>query len=396
MAEPGRENTYTDQGRSRDPNQSPEWLSYLMPGSTVLRTVAELTDPTAVAIFERIVSADAEAALRENLDRGRSLDLAHLDDIHGHLFGEVYPFAGQHRYVDTQKPGQTGESFLHHRWIGTYADAVIDQLRTEGNLTSLTEPGQWADRGAYYQAALLHAHPYREGNGRSVRLWLEDLAAGAGHTLDWTRSSPGRNNTVAIAAAHGDYEPMRALLTVAAGGTTGIDRPVAALDDLDKYLHAQAWARTGLVFGTDDEKQTVTGQLRELDTRIADVAGRLRTQHPSRAATLTQPARERWRGIVSSVHPSLTRDEQWPDFAAELDASTAAGIDVAAELPRMARPDARTPAQSPQTTPRSAIKPVYEPERSAAYRPGYTEEPSASPARTPSPQPAPPRSGPRR
>ena len=89
------------------------------------------------------------------------------------------------------------------------------------------------------------------------RLFLEDLADGAGHTLDWTRSNHDRNNTVAIAAAHGDYEPARALLTVVAGGSTGIDRPVTVLDDLDKYLHAQAWARTGQVFGTEQEKQTV-------------------------------------------------------------------------------------------------------------------------------------------
>lgn len=84
-----------------DPNQSPEWLSYLMPGTTVLRTVAELTDRAAVAIFERIVSADAEAKLHRDAERVRSLDLAHLDDIHARLFGEVYSFAGQHRYVDT-------------------------------------------------------------------------------------------------------------------------------------------------------------------------------------------------------------------------------------------------------------------------------------------------------
>ena len=216
-----------DTAQPSDPNQSPEWLSYLMPGTTVLRTVAELTDPAAVAIFERIVSADAEAKLHQDTDRVRSLDLAHLDDIHARLFGEVYPFAGQHRYVDTQKPGQTGEPFLHHAWIRTYTEAVIAQLRAEGNLADLRDPGQWADRAAYYQAALLHSHPYREGNGRTIRVWLEDLAAEAGHQLDWTRSGHDRNNYVAIAAAHGDYEPSRALLSVVAGGTPGSTAPSA-------------------------------------------------------------------------------------------------------------------------------------------------------------------------
>ena len=393
MTDPTASTDPTSEPPRQDPNQTPEWLSYLMPGSTVLRTVAGLTDPTAVAIFERIVSADAEAALHADPNRTRDFDLAHLDDIHGRLFGEVYPFAGQHRYVDTQKPGQTGEPFLHHRWISTYADAVVDQLHAENNLTDLADPGQWADRAAYYQSALLHAHPYREGNGRTVRLFLEDLAAGAGHTLDWTRSSHERNNTVAIAAAHGDYEPARALLTVVAGGSTGIDRPVTVLDDLDKYLHAQAWARTGLVFGTEQEKQTVTGQLRELDTRVVDVSHHLRSQHPARTDAREQPAVDRWRGLVDSIHPSLTRDPLWPGFAAELDASAAAGIDVAGELPRMSRPDptrsAPTPTNAPTTSDAAAA--------TSAYATGYTPEPSAPPTAPPTPAAPPPaRSGPRR
>jgi hypothetical protein len=85
---------------------------------------------------------------------------------------DVYPFAGALRYLDA-KPGQTGEPFLHHRWIDVYTSAVTQQLRLEDNLATRTEPGQWADRAAYYWAAMLHAHPYREGNGRSIRVWIE-------------------------------------------------------------------------------------------------------------------------------------------------------------------------------------------------------------------------------
>ena len=379
-----------DTAQPSDPNKSPEWLSYLMPGTTVLRNVAELTDPAAVAIFERIVSADAEAKLHQDTARVCSFDLAHLDDIHERLFGEVYPFAGQHRYVDTQKPGQTGEPFLHHAWIRTYTEAVIAQLRDEGNLADLRDPGQWADRAAYYQAALLHAHPYREGNGRTIRIWLEDLAVEAGHQLDWTRSGHDRNNYVAIAAAHGDYEPSRALLSVVAGGTTGIDRPVGVLNDLDKYLHAQAWSRTGLVHGTDQEQRVVAGQLRQLDALVVDVASYLRTHHSVRATSTEQPATERWRGLVESVHPSLTKDLHWAAFAAELDASASAGIDVAAELPRMSRAPARalTPSTGDRRTPPPATPPP-------AYRVAYTPE---NPAAASSPPTAPPmaRGGPRR
>jgi cell filamentation protein len=387
MTDPGRGAPAGDDARTSDPNQSPEWLSYLMPGTTVLRTVAELTDPTAVAIFERIVSADAEAQLRQDTTRVRSLDMAHLDDIHARLFGGVYPFAGQRRYVDTQKPGQTGEPFLHHSWINTYSEAVVAQLRAESNLTDLSDPGQWADRAAYYQAALLHAHPYREGNGRTIRVWMDDLAEQAGHTLDWRRSGHDRNVTVAVAAAHGDYEPARALLSVVAGGTAGIDRPVGILNDLDKYLHAQAWARTGLDHGTEEEKQVVAGQLPQLDALVADVTSYLHTHHHERATSVDQPATERWRGLADSVHPSLTSDPHWAGFAAELDASAEAGIDVAIELPRMARApaepapsavDAHLPAAAAPTEP--AYQVAYTPERPVASPPPVPPTPPMAPS----------------
>jgi len=204
----------------QDPKESPQWRSYLMPGTDVLRTVAELIDPTAVTIFERIVSADAEAALRQDTDRPTTFDLAHLNDIHERLFADVYPFAGALRYVDTAKPGHSGAPFVHHRWIDTYASAVTQQLRLEDNLATRTDPGQWADRAAYYWAAMLHAHPYRAGNGRSIRVWIEDLAHHAGHELDWTRSSAERNLHVAVAAANGDlgdrYHEALALFGMAA------------------------------------------------------------------------------------------------------------------------------------------------------------------------------------
>jgi len=314
------------------PDQRPEWRSYLMPSTDVLRTVAELADPMAVAIFERVVSADAEATLRRTSDRPRSLDLPHLNDIHERLFAQVYPFAGQLRYVDTQKPGQTGEPFLHHRWIETYTVAVVDQLRTEGNLAAHRDPGQWADHAAYYWAAMLHAHPYREGNGRSIRLWMEDLAAAAGHQLDWTLSSADRNTHVAVAAAHGDYEPMRALLTVVAGGALGVDRDFMALDDLHTLRHGLAWTRVGLVFGDDQDQQRLNGQIEELQERI-DVVQTYLGAHPDRLTTALQPATDRWRGLAASVDPAMTASPDWPQYAAALDTASSAGLDVAAELP---------------------------------------------------------------
>lgn len=92
----------------------------------------------------------------------------------------------------------------------------------------MSRPQQLPSRGSLPSRA---EDNFREGNGRVVRLWAEDLATAAGHPLDWTRASAERNVHVAVAATHGDYEPMRALLTTVAGGTLGTDRPLDALND---------------------------------------------------------------------------------------------------------------------------------------------------------------------
>jgi fido (protein-threonine AMPylation protein) len=71
-----------------DPEKSEAWRSYLMPGTNTLRALAGFNDQVAAALFERITSVDAETTLRKTVDRLRTFDLAHLQDIHRRLFAE--------------------------------------------------------------------------------------------------------------------------------------------------------------------------------------------------------------------------------------------------------------------------------------------------------------------
>jgi hypothetical protein len=79
----------------------------------------------------------------------------------------------------------------------------------------------------------------------------------------------------------------------------------------------------------------LTGQLRELGARLEAVRSHLYSL-PSRATTIEQLPGQRWRGLTSSILPTLPLTEDWPRFAGELDDGVAAGVDVAAELPRLA------------------------------------------------------------
>ena len=55
-------------------------------------------------------------------------------------------------------------------------------------------------------------HPFREGNGRTQRAFLSQLARDAGFRLDWAAVDRDANIDAARAAADGDLAPMGALL----------------------------------------------------------------------------------------------------------------------------------------------------------------------------------------
>jgi cell filamentation protein len=59
--------------------------------------------------------------------------------------------------------------------------------------------------------------PIREGNGRTQRAFLSQLAKDAGFRLNWEAVDRDANIDAARAAADGDLAPMRALLDPVVG-----------------------------------------------------------------------------------------------------------------------------------------------------------------------------------
>ena len=92
--------------------------------------------------------------------------------IHRHLFGDVYDFAGEMRVVDIAKGGSRFAPVLY------LADAVA---RIEAM------PQSTFDEIVEKYVEMNVAHPFREGNGRAMRIWLDDmLKRGIGRAIDWS------------------------------------------------------------------------------------------------------------------------------------------------------------------------------------------------------------------
>jgi cell filamentation protein len=68
------------------------------------------------------------------------------------------------------------------------------------------------DRLTHYFAEVNAIHPFREGNGRTQRAFVRQVAAEAGWVTDWSDLDPDENVRASVLALRGDNGPLRALL----------------------------------------------------------------------------------------------------------------------------------------------------------------------------------------
>lgn len=228
---------------------------YLDPDSGVLRNKYGFTDAPMLALQVRLHANLAEQQLRQHETPVR-FNGDYLRAMHRELFKRSYDWAGQLR---TRELGIGENTAAPAAELATRLDVLSGQLRREGELRRLTDGRQWADRAAYYWGELNRCHPFPDGNGRSTRMFLHQLAKAAGHQLNWqaavswlwsgqsTQDSPGEHavDAASKAAFDGNYEPMRALLQYAVTGSADrASAPRADLDALDRTLRNELDAAT--------------------------------------------------------------------------------------------------------------------------------------------------------
>lgn len=120
-----------------------------------------------------------------------------LQQIHAYLFGGLYPFAGQIRTVNLAK--------------GNFAFAQARFLdETLRRVEAMSENGFDEILAKYVEMNV--AHPFREGNGRATRIWLDLMLKRAlGRCIDWSRV-PKYPYLEAMVQSVADPAPLRALL----------------------------------------------------------------------------------------------------------------------------------------------------------------------------------------
>ena len=134
-----------------------------------------ITDsPTLAREEERISKKSATRLFEQNLLNNMSSGTwTTLQDIHKVLFQDIYDFAGELRTVNISK--------------GNFRFVPVMYL-AEAVKTIEDMPQSTFDEIIEKYVEMNVAHPFREGNGRSMRLWLDHmLCTELLKTIDWSQ-----------------------------------------------------------------------------------------------------------------------------------------------------------------------------------------------------------------
>lgn len=180
-----------------------EWDSrYCYPFSHVLKNKLGIEDADKLGIAEREITSLRIANAKINPIEG-NFDLKHLQAIHRYIFSDLYEWAGELRWVNIAK----GNMFCNYEYIETNADQLFAKLQKEKNLTK-TSQEEMPYRLSYYLGEINVLHPFREGNGRTQRLFIEYLAENAGFNVDFSQISPQEMIEASAEAFACDYTKM--------------------------------------------------------------------------------------------------------------------------------------------------------------------------------------------
>lgn len=156
----------------------------------------------------QITSVEISALLMGDSLLSVDFDVNLLCRIHELLFSEIYDWAGKLRTIDMEKDDTR---FAHTPYITDQLKKLLAELSDEKHLVGLGKK-RFADRVAHYYSELNVIHPFREGNGRTLRTLLSLLAMNAGLYIAWEDMDPNENIRACIAGYKGDEDPLRVML----------------------------------------------------------------------------------------------------------------------------------------------------------------------------------------
>ena len=181
---------------------------YCYPGTNILKNKLNIRDIEVLHEAERDYSSVRQAELT---NRGVTGDFSfkHLCSIHKHLFQDIYTWAGKTRTVDISK----GTIFCLVQFIEEQFDDLYRKLKKENFLADITDKREMSVRLAFYLGQLNMIHPFREVNGRTQRMYIEQLCQNNGRfEIDFTEATKEEMILASVQSANVSNDLLEALI----------------------------------------------------------------------------------------------------------------------------------------------------------------------------------------
>lgn len=153
---------------------------YCYPDSDVLKNKLNIRNKDELKAAEEEFTAVKQLVLLQDPVKGY-FTKTHLLRIHRFLFEDVYPFAGQIRREQISKgdtmfyPPDTIDRELNRVFAAIHENKLLKEKKASEQIQNLS----WT------MAELNIIHPFREGNGRSIRELIRCMALVYGIHLNW-------------------------------------------------------------------------------------------------------------------------------------------------------------------------------------------------------------------
>lgn len=172
--------------------------NFSYPGSDTLKNNYNIRDEGVLLIVEGPLADYAQSQLMEKNLKVKDFDISLLKTIHRKIFSDIYPWAGKVRDFDMAKEGTKFHDAVD---LPNRIDYVFGELKKESYLKDRKGLGEMVKGLAVYHNSINEIHPFREGNGRSLKVFMTLLARYNDYDLNFKQIT--RNEQI-----HADIEAV--------------------------------------------------------------------------------------------------------------------------------------------------------------------------------------------
>ena len=163
-------------------------------GTTCLINKLNITDEETLKNVEAAITFAKISELEQTPIDG-NFDFEHYKSIHKYIFEELYDWAGEIRKVDISKKGT---SFTLAKDIDSLAERCFARLPKE-NYFKTNNFDLFVENIVDFYCVTNMLHPFREGNGRTQRVFISQLIRKNGFDIDFSAID---NDDLIIATIH--------------------------------------------------------------------------------------------------------------------------------------------------------------------------------------------------